>query len=124
MFIETNKLMQPDELVNLNNLRNAIDYTMATVSSGNSFPANRDGWVEIHRGRAHQSHAYLQAAKGNIERLKAEQETLKDFWQEMKKLSSLALKLDSMNPEIPGAFTGTVSDRIKRQLVALGVIES
>lgn len=27
MFIETNKRMQPDELVNLNNLRNAIDYT-------------------------------------------------------------------------------------------------
>lgn len=35
---------------------------------------------------------------------------------ELCKLSDIAQKLDAFNPEIPGAFSGSVSDRIIRQL--------
>ncbi len=45
-----------------------------------------------------------------------EQEELEKCWE-------LAQRLDALNPELVGAFTGTPSQRIERQLYALGVLE-
>ena len=40
---------------------------------------------------------------------------------ELYKCDAIALKLDKENPTLPGAFTGTQSERIARQLQARGV---
>lgn len=39
-------------------------------------------------------------------------------WAEFLKLEAIATKLDRANPELAGAFTGTPSERITRQLTA------
>jgi hypothetical protein len=41
---------------------------------------------------------------------------------EVEKCFNIAQKLDALNPELPGAFTGTPSLRIERQLYALGIL--
>jgi len=46
---------------------------------------------------------------------------LDDYQQECAACFDLAHQLDTDNPELAGAFAGTPSDRIKRQLVARGV---
>jgi len=51
-----------------------------------------------------------------------DQERLDAYQAELEKLNDIALRLDSQNPELPGAFTGTISERIERQLRATGVI--
>ena len=52
-----------------------------------------------------------------------QQELLKDYQKEVEKCWELAQKLDTLNPELVGAFTGTPSERIERQLYALGILE-
>ena len=52
-----------------------------------------------------------------------QEELLKDYQEELEKWFDLALRLDTLNPELPGAFTGTPSQRIERQLYALGILE-
>lgn len=37
--------------------------------------------------------------------------------------ADIAQRLDALNPTLPGAFTGTVADRIQRQLMAQGVLQ-
>jgi hypothetical protein len=44
--------------------------------------------------------------------------------EELCNLSDIALKLESLNPDAPGSFTGTVSERVLRQLVFLGVLNT
>ena len=51
-----------------------------------------------------------------------ERVTLYAYQVEMEKLFDIAQRLDSQNPELPGAFTGAISERIERQLRASGVI--
>jgi hypothetical protein len=53
--------------------------------------------------------------------LKAYQEEIDQ--EEIEKCWELAQKLDYLNPELTGAFTGTPSKRIERQLYALGVLK-
>ena len=43
--------------------------------------------------------------------------------QELQKCFDIAQILDMKNPELPAAFTGTPSERIRRQLIYLGVLE-
>lgn len=50
-----------------------------------------------------------------------EREMLKAYQEEMGKIHDIAQRLDSFNPEIPKAFTGTPSERIIRQLSALDI---
>jgi hypothetical protein len=52
-----------------------------------------------------------------------QQELLNDFQEEIEKCFSIAQKLDALNPELAGAFTGTPSERIERQLYALGILK-
>ena len=52
-----------------------------------------------------------------------QQELLNSFQEELEKCFSIAQKLDSLNPELAGAFTGTPSERIERQLYAIGILE-
>ena len=52
-----------------------------------------------------------------------QEELLKDYQKEVEKCWELAQKLDALNPELVGAFTGTPSQRIERQLYALGILE-
>jgi hypothetical protein len=52
-----------------------------------------------------------------------QQELLKDYQEEVEKCFKIAQKLDALNPELAGAFSGNPSDRIKRQLTALGILE-
>ncbi len=47
---------------------------------------------------------------------------LADYQQENADCFSIAQHLDAGNPTLPGAFTGAPSERIRRQLVARGVI--
>lgn len=42
--------------------------------------------------------------------------------EELCNLSNIALRLESLNPDTPGSFTGTVSERVLRQLVSLGIL--
>lgn len=49
-------------------------------------------------------------------------ELLRCFQEELDKCFDLAQRLDSLNPEIEGAFTGSPSERIKRQLKAKGLM--
>ena len=51
-----------------------------------------------------------------------EQELLNDYQQEVEKCWNIAQKLDALNPELIGAFTGTPSERIERQLYVLGIL--
>ena len=51
-----------------------------------------------------------------------EKELLGRFQQEVIKCFEIAQKLDALNPELTGAFTGTPSERIERQLYALGIL--
>jgi hypothetical protein len=52
-----------------------------------------------------------------------QKELLNSFHEEVKKCSDIALKLDARNPELAGAFTGIPSERIERQLYALGIFK-
>lgn len=52
-----------------------------------------------------------------------QQELLNSFQEEVKKSCDIATKLDALNPELAGAFTGTPSERIERQLYALGILK-
>jgi len=52
-----------------------------------------------------------------------QEEILKAYQEEIEKCWELAQKLDYLNPELTGAFTGTPSERIERQLYALGVLK-
>ena len=52
-----------------------------------------------------------------------ERELLNTFSKEVEKCFKIAQKLDALNPELVGAFTGTPSERIERQLYALGILE-
>jgi hypothetical protein len=45
-----------------------------------------------------------------------------ELLEEVEKCFNIAQKLDALNPELPGAFTGTPSLRIERQLYALGIL--
>ena len=51
-----------------------------------------------------------------------QQELLNSFQEEVEKCFVIAQKLDALNPELPRAFTGTPSERIARQLYALGIL--
>ncbi len=51
-----------------------------------------------------------------------EKELLGRFQQEVIKCFEIAQKLDNLNPELTSAFTGTPSERIERQLYALGIL--
>ena len=52
-----------------------------------------------------------------------ERELLNSFTKEVEKFFNIAQKLDALNPELVGAFTGTPSERIERQLYALGILK-
>lgn len=59
----------------LDNLWNALEYTRATISpSGNFESKEHPGWVEIHKGRAHQSEVFLNDAIDFVNQLKGELE--------------------------------------------------
>ena len=51
-----------------------------------------------------------------------QRELLNSFQEEIEKCFNIAQKLDALNPELAGAFTGTPSERIERQLYALGIL--
>ena len=50
-------------------------------------------------------------------------ELLNHYQDEVDKCWEIAQKLDALNPELVGAFTGTPSLRIERQLYALGILK-
>jgi hypothetical protein len=58
---------------NLDELWNALEYTLGTISYGNRFqvPGRKD-WCEVHLGRTEQSCAFLQQAKDLVNQLKGE----------------------------------------------------
>lgn len=47
-------------------LRNAMEYTLATISSGRIPSTEKLGWDLVHGGRAHQSVAYLEETIGIV----------------------------------------------------------
>lgn len=51
-----------------------------------------------------------------------QQELLNSFQEEVEKCFKIAQKLDALNPELAGAFTGTPSERIERQLYTFGIL--
>jgi hypothetical protein len=51
-----------------------------------------------------------------------QQELLTSYKEEVEKCWEIAQKLDALNPELARAFTGTPSERIERQLYALGIL--
>ena len=53
---------------------------------------------------------------------KEEQELLNSYQKEVEKCFQIAQTLDALNPELAGAFTGSPSERIERQLYALGIL--
>lgn len=55
----------------LNELLNALEYTLGSLSYGNRFqvPGRKD-WCEVHLGRTEQSCAFLQQAKDLVNQLK------------------------------------------------------
>ena len=60
----------------LDKLWNALEYTRATISpSGNFESKEHPGWVEIHKGRAHQSESFLNDAIDLVNQLKKRTET-------------------------------------------------
>jgi hypothetical protein len=57
----------------LNELWNAIEYTRGTIGNGCVFESTeKPDWVLIHKGRAHQSRAFLTQAKDLVNQLKEE----------------------------------------------------
>jgi hypothetical protein len=56
------------------------------------------------------------------EEMTEQEELLKEYQQEIEKCWELAQKLDSLNPDLVGAFTGSPSERIERQLYTLGIL--
>jgi hypothetical protein len=57
----------------LNNLWNALEHTQATIYPGANFQSQKHPeWIEIHKGRAHQSNAYLKQAIDIVNQLKKE----------------------------------------------------
>ena len=66
----------------------------------------------------------VDAKTGQEELLKSyQEELLKSYQEEVEKCFELAQRLDALNPELVGAFTGSPSERIERQLYALGVLK-
>jgi hypothetical protein len=53
-----------------------------------------------------------------------QEELMKAFQEELEKCFDLAQRLDALNPGLVGAFTGTPSERIERQLYALGILNN
>lgn len=51
-----------------------------------------------------------------------QKELLGCFQREVNKCFQIAQTLDALNPELAGAFTGSPSERIERQLYALGIL--
>ena len=51
-----------------------------------------------------------------------QQELLTSYQKEVEKCFKIAQKLDALNPELAGTFTETPSERIERQLYALGIL--
>lgn len=51
-----------------------------------------------------------------------ENELLNEYRSEIEQCFDLAQELDKRHPQLRGAFTGTPSERIRRQLVAAGMI--
>lgn len=50
-------------------------------------------------------------------------DALVEVYDDFRKCSDEAQRLDAMNPGTPGAFTGTVSERLKRQVdTIIGVL--
>ena len=49
-------------------------------------------------------------------------EDYKELLEEVEKCFNIAQKLDALNPELVGAFTGSPSLRIERQLYALDIL--
>ena len=52
-----------------------------------------------------------------------EEDLFDAYEEEIETLFNIAQKLDYLNPECPGAFTGNPSVRIFNQLVAHGILE-
>ena len=53
----------------------------------------------------------------------AEHDTIMSSYQaEAERCFAIAQRLDAMRPDEPGAFTGTPSERIQRQLIAIGAL--
>jgi hypothetical protein len=52
-----------------------------------------------------------------------QEELMKAVQEELEKCFDLAQRLDALNPGLVGVFTGTPSERIERQLYALGVLK-
>jgi hypothetical protein len=50
-----------------------------------------------------------------------EEELLNSYQQEVEECFKNAQKLDSLNHELVGSFTGSPIERIERQLYALGI---
>lgn len=48
-----------------------------------------------------------------------ELQLLKVYQKEIEKCWEIAPKLDALNPDLPGSFTGTPSERIERHLTAM-----
>ena len=57
--------------------------------------------------------------RGRTERAEAQIEDLLVIKDDFCKCFDLAMRLDSQNPEQPGSFTGTVSERLVRSVAAL-----
>lgn len=59
---------------NLDRIWNALEYTRATIHSGYDFPSmeGKMDYALIHKGRAHQSNAYLEQAINIINQMKGE----------------------------------------------------
>lgn len=59
---------------NLDRLWNALEYTRATIGNGYDFPSmeGKMDYQLIHKGRAHQSNAYLEQAINIINEMRKE----------------------------------------------------
>ncbi len=64
----------------------------------------------------------LLTAVQNLPSMTEKEQLIKDYQEELEKCWELAQRLDALNPELPGAFTGTPSLRIERQLYSLGIL--
>ena len=53
-----------------------------------------------------------------------QEELLIAYQEEVVKCWELAQRLDALNPELAGAFTGSPSQRIERKLYALGILNN
>jgi hypothetical protein len=53
-----------------------------------------------------------------------QEELIKAVQEELEKCFDLAQRLDALNPELAGAFTGSPSQRIERQLYSLGILNN